>query len=252
MSLSSGRLSAKILDESYYGTVHGRAVGKLIGSASDSNFVAVVGRNGSGKSLLLRSVAGVSGYRSLSLFRGVQTGDVAYIAPDLSGALPPEVTTFEFLSAVGGERVVVAAELERTLLGKVPQPTQARASIQGLAAELGSVGHKLLGELNSGHKQRTLIAALLLQRRNCVALDELESNLDRNGRTTAFTLLHEVFRTLERRLLFATHDLTLVHRFADACLLVEPSSEHGVCSRATWLQKSDWGELDDLTKRIWS
>ena len=181
--------------------------------------VAILGRNGSGKTLTLHALAGLgrpaegevrlSGTSLEHLGRRAIAREIGILTQDREEGLPSTV-------------------LESVLIGRNPhlKPLQwetaadqriAQACLERL--DLGAFAERKLETLSGGEQRRVALAALLAQDPAIFLLDEPTNHLDPHHQVGVL----ELFRGLasEGRIVIATlHDPTLAARFADRVLLL--------------------------------
>jgi ABC-type polysaccharide/polyol phosphate transport system ATPase subunit len=167
-------------------------------------FFGVIGRNGSGKSSLLKCVAGI-----YEPSRG--TIDVSgRISPfiELGVGFNPELTALD--------NVVVNA----ALLGV--SPTQARARFDDVIrfAELEEFVDLKLKNYSSGMYVRLGFAAAIQAQADVYLVDEVLAVGDARFQEKCFDTFRRLKRE-ERTVIFVTHDLSAVERFCDRALLLE-------------------------------
>lgn len=164
----------------------------------------LVGRNGTGKSTLLRLIAG-----ELSPSRGSITGPISIgylkqIADEVSAA-----TVADVFGVTDQLRILSCAERgEATVddLAVADWALEAR-----LDAALTSLGLDLppntqMGFLSGGQRTRVALAALLFANHDVLLLDEPTNHLDRNGREHVM----KVLRDWSGCVIVASHDRTLL------------------------------------------
>jgi iron complex transport system ATP-binding protein len=187
--------------------------------ARSGEFIAVLGRNGVGKTLTLHTLAGLRAPAG-----GVVELEGRAIA-EWSGrerarrlALLPQVTEDPFPSTV----------FETALIGRHPHlpfwQWEDAADIRTAREALGAVGLEDLAgrdvdSLSGGEKRRLDVATLLAQDAAVCLLDEPTNHLDPRHRNEVLTLFRA--RADAGGLVIATlHDATLAARFADRVLLL--------------------------------
>jgi iron complex transport system ATP-binding protein len=189
---------------------------------------ALLGRNGAGKTTVLKTVAG--------LLRPVG-GSVQVGGDDLFALAARERA--RRLSLVLADRTTAGGLTARDVvtLGRYPHtPLTGRLSQddrlavdQALAASgADAYAERPIGELSSGEQQRVFIARALAQDGAVVLLDEPTAHLDAPGRTRVFELLRELAHTQRRALLVATHELDAALASADRVWVLVP---HGTSAR---------------------
>lgn len=174
--------------------------------------VCIAGANGSGKSLLLRILAGL---------RLPSSGRVATLGHSGSVSLVAIDTVYAGLTLQVGEFLHV--------VGSVP-PADARET----AAEVGLPAWQTVGTLSRGEQQRLLLATAILSRTAVTLLDNPGRGLDSAGYDLAETVI-ENLATTERAVVVTTTDPEMVGRLHDAALwslvdgrlhLIRPGGRH--------------------------
>ncbi len=175
--------------------------------------VALVGRNGAGKSTTLHMLAGVL---------PAHTGSVSINDVDLF-AQPGEARRHLGFLAEGSP---VFAELNVTefLFQQLRLRGFARTAARRLTAEaldrfdLGAVGRRLCGLLSTGERQRAGLAAALAHSPAALILDEPSNGLD----PAQAAALHDLIRTeVDSAVLLSTHRLDEVANVCDRALVIE-------------------------------
>lgn len=171
--------------------------------------VAVIGPNGSGKTVLFRALIGsIPSEGTLKWAPGIGFGYVPQKV-DLARDLP--ITGFDFLRAR-------AASGQSTDAALTPAITAV-----GLTGELC---RQSVGSLSGGQFQRLLIAFALMGEPDVLLLDEPTASVDEPGQER----LNEIIERLqaERRLtvLLISHDLSVVHQHATHVLCLSGGTAH--------------------------
>lgn len=175
-------------------------------TAAPGRVLAVIGANGSGKTSLLRAIAGLVPHG------GSLRWDGAVIAPDGAvGYMPQDNAARAALSVF---EVVLLGRL-RSLAWRVA-PDDLAATADALA-ELGisDFADRRIGELSGGQRQLVFLAQVLAGNPRVLLLDEPTSALDIAHQLQVLGLLREA--TIRRGLttIAVLHDLNAAARFAD-------------------------------------
>ena len=168
----------------------------------------LVGRNGTGKSTLLRLVAG---------HLTPQRGSIRYAG--LLGYLPQDLTlrvgsrVAEVLGVDGTRRALralEAGEVTEQVLADVGEDwdveERAEAVLDGLGLDVGL--DRRVGELSGGEAVLLGLAGELLREPDVLLLDEPSDNLDRDARTR----LYEALESFRGAVLVVSHDPELLER----------------------------------------
>ncbi|HEY3368782.1 MAG TPA: ABC transporter ATP-binding protein [Symbiobacteriaceae bacterium] len=174
-----------------------------------SEFVAVVGRSGSGKSTMLNVITGIDrptagevtvGGRRLAMlsesqlarWRGTQVGIV-----------------FQFFHLIPTLTVQQNVMLPMDFCGAIPRRDR-RARVMQLLEMVGlsSHAHKRPSQLSGGQQQRTAIARALANDPPIIVGDELTGNLDSTTGAEVFQILKGLARE-GKTVVIVTHDLEL-------------------------------------------
>jgi ATP-binding cassette subfamily F protein uup len=152
---------------------------------ADGERIGVVGRNGGGKSTLLKLMVGLE---TPDRGRVTRTGGIRVAHVDQRGALPAGTTVREY---------VVGDAAEHEWAGD--------AAVRSILAGLGLAAVGLdadVARLSGGERRRTALAAALVQQADLLVLDEPTNHLDVEG----ITWLAAHLRARRGALLVVTHD----------------------------------------------
>lgn len=196
------------------------AVDDLSFDVAAGEAVALWGPNGAGKTTIIRSLLGLhaaNGELSVNGFDVRREGQKARAA---AGYVPQELTFYDDLTAL--ETVRFYAQLKGV-------PTT-RASEVLAEVGLSDHGHKPVGALSGGMKQRLALALALLADPPVLLLDEPTSNLDTKARDDFIKLLLRQ-RANGKTLLFTSHRLEEVEILASRVLVLERGKLAQICRR---------------------
>lgn len=171
--------------------------------------LGLIGRNGAGKSSLLKIVAGLEKPDDglLQLTQGLR---IRYVAQEPQ--LDPAATVFDAVSAGVAEAKAVRADYEAHAPGTDLDALQTRIEaldawnweqrVQTTLSHLHLDGARLVGELSGGMKKRVALAQALVALPDVLLLDEPTNHLDLDS----IAWLEELLRGFKGAVIVITHD----------------------------------------------
>lgn len=191
------------------------------------SFTALLGANGSGKTILLKTIAGVL---------PPIAGRLAFASIDEREPVIGYVPQRESLDAMflfSALEVVLMGGFSRIFPGW-PVPRHERAFARECLCTTGmeELAKRRFSELSGGQKQRVLIARALMSRPDFLILDEPTSGIDAAAVEAVMEILTRVNRKQRVTVLMVTHDLSVVRRcFQEAVWLCEGQLRRGLVER---------------------
>jgi molybdate/tungstate transport system ATP-binding protein len=197
-------------------------LGPLDLEVGDGEYVAVVGRSGAGKSVLLETIAGL---------RGVAGGRLTIAGREVT-SLPPErrgvglvgqdALLFPHLDIAGNIAFGSEVRADRGLTRILPWFRRRRdsAAVRALAEALG-IDQSLARKpqtLSGGERQRVALARALAVQPHALLLDEPLSALDQRAREELQDELRSVHRRFGLTVLHVTHSLDEAVAVAPRCV----------------------------------
>jgi iron complex transport system ATP-binding protein len=188
-------------------------------SIAPGQLTALVGRNGVGKSTLLKGLAAippVTGARVRIDGRDLQTWSRRQIARRIA-YLPPGIEAAFSFSVEETVRMGRYATLPA--FGREGPLDVARVDEMLKTFDLGPLRNRPLGELSGGERQRVSLARTVASEATVLLLDEPTANLDPSHAVAAFEALRQEAEK-GRTAVAALHDLALVRRFCERTVLL--------------------------------
>lgn len=163
--------------------------------------VAVIGPNGSGKTVLVKSMLGILPYSGTIEWRhGISRGYVPQkIDADRSVPLNVRNLLDSKAAIIGRDKAHIADTIARV----------------GLTDEILSTQ---ISHLSGGQFQRALIAFALLGDPDIVFFDEPTASMDEPGEEQMYQLIHRLHEELHIAAVVVSHDLSFVYRYASRVL----------------------------------
>ena len=207
-------ISVQGVTRSYEGR---RVLGPLTLDVPARRTLALVGPSGCGKSTLLRLVVGllapdegsieVDGTRVTAETRDRLRLGMGYVIQE--GALFPHLTA--------GDNVALLARDQRWTESAIAQRTDELARLAHFPQELLA---RYPAQLSGGQRQRVALMRALVLDPSVLLFDEPLGALDPMIRASLQDELAQLFRTLEKTVLFVTHDLAEAAFLADEVVLM--------------------------------
>ncbi|MFP4521255.1 MAG: ABC transporter ATP-binding protein [Fibrobacterota bacterium] len=188
-------------------------------SADSGEFISLAGRNGTGKSTLLKCFCGV-----LKTYTGkvlIENSDISLMdSRHLAAAVAylPQKQFYPFPVSVFD--VVLSGRYPyRGWFMKKKNEEAAASAIESL--DLENLAMKDFNTLSGGQQQRALIARTLAQEAGVLLLDEPVSGLDIGHQLDVMHLLRKLSEENGITVICAIHDLNLASRFSDRITLID-------------------------------
>ncbi len=191
--------------------------------------LALVGPSGSGKTMVARAVAG-------ALPRSARVrGHIEATGIDLRAERPPGLVAMAFQEAAAAFNPTRTIEWHLRESCRVAGVDPARA-IPGAIEAVGldpSHGSAYAFELSGGQVQRAGLALAIVTSPGLLFADEVTTALDRETESEVLDRLGSLARSRSMTVVFVTHDLALVERWADEIAVMDEGRvvERGPCAR---------------------
>lgn len=182
---------------------------------------AVMGRNGTGKSTLLRTMCGLQ--RPLSGSIMIHDSPINSFSPQARAMMVSFVSTEPVhVSHMRITDLVALGRIPHTgWFGTLSDEDRIIITDAITATGLTEKQDAFIDEISDGERQRAMIARALSQDTDIIFLDEPTAFLDVINRYDIFHLLHKLTRERDKTIIFSSHDLQLALSEADRILLLD-------------------------------
>lgn len=182
--------------------------------------ISVIGANGSGKSTILRTFAGLLRpiYGVVSILGRRLENYKQNELPKIVGVMLTEklttslLTVFEIVSTGRYPHTDFTGKLTATDISHI------ESCIRLVKAE--GIRDRYFEELSDGEKQKTLLARALAQDPQILILDEPTGHLDINHRMELLYILHKLSREKKITVIMSLHEIDLASKVSDKLILV--------------------------------
>nr|WP_226376624.1 ABC transporter ATP-binding protein [Musicola paradisiaca] len=219
MGGGAGMIALHSLSFGYQGQ---SALGTIDGCFEPGSLTAIIGANGTGKSTLLKTLAGL-----LPPLAGHFC-----MAPDVRRQLGylPQLTEFDRQFPLNvGDLVLMGSLPHCGLFGRISGQwrQKARQALENVG--MADAVHASIGTLSGGQLQRVLFARLLVMQSPVILLDEPFTGIDAQTTRALLTLIEQL-HAQGRTILAVLHDMTQVeHHFPRVLKLTPEGHQWGDC-----------------------
>ena len=201
-------------------------IDSLSASVKRGELTALVGRNGTGKSTLLRAITGL-GERI--------GGDILLGDKSIDSLSTAELATMVAFVTTDKVRIANLRCRDVVALGRAPYTNwigrmqEQDEEIVMRSMELvgmSDYADKTMDRMSDGECQRIMIARALAQQTPIILLDEPTAFLDMPNRYELCTLLQRLAHEEQKCILFSTHELDIALALCDSIALISPPQLH--------------------------
>ena len=211
-------------------------------SAAHGEMVALIGSNGTGKSTLLRTIAG---------FQPWLAGDVRVGGKSIRSMGIKEMAQIISFVSTENIRVPNMTVFDLVAYGRFPYTNwmgslteDDRAVINSAIGMVGikKLAHRSVLHISDGERQRAMIARALAQDTPVIILDEPTAYLDVSNKYEIFHLLQVMAADRNKTIILSTHDLNIAFRVVDKLWMITENFSSQVAPEDAALK----GWLDQL------
>jgi iron complex transport system ATP-binding protein len=217
------------------------------GNGFKGELIAVIGKNGIGKSTLLRTIAGLQpalagkmtiDNRNIHEYSRIQlSARVGYISTETVRV--SNMSVYDLIS--------LGRFPHTNWFGKINDTDQEAIADAIAKTGLSVFSNRHITELSDGERQRAMIAMVLAQDAKIMVMDEPTAFLDISSKYEIMHLLHQLTRGRNKTIVFSTHDFNTAVNQSDKIWLIR---EEGLLEGAPedLILKGAFQSLFDETK----
>jgi iron complex transport system ATP-binding protein len=188
--------------------------------AYKGELIGIIGRNGIGKSTLLRTITGLQQPLGGSVsYSGKDIHDFSRI--DLAqkvGFISTEVVKVSNMTVY--DLVSIGRYPYTNWLGKIDTRNHEIIMKSIEMTSMSAFCNKYIGELSDGERQKAMIARILAQDTDIMIMDEPTAFLDIASKYEILHLMHQLTRLSGKTIIFSTHDLQMAISQSDKIWLI--------------------------------
>lgn len=183
--------------------------------------IGIIGRNGTGKSTILKMINGIVSYDS---------GDILYKnssiknmdASTLRNTRKNLAYIFQHSNLIDNKSVYY----HLSLVYKLNKVSVDKKKIDDILEfmNITRLKNSLCGSLSGGEQQKVAIAMALLQEPEVLLCDEISSALGTNSEKEIFALLNKLRTTTDISIVMISHSLSLLKNFCDRVVVIDDST----------------------------
>lgn len=207
-------------------------------SICEREIFAVLGKTGSGKTVLLESVAGF--YKKFSGNLNVfgrcvidvplEKREIGFVYQDFG--LFPHMTVYD--------NITYGLKIRK----KDSQYKQKKADKMAEILSIGHILNQYPGTLSGGERQRTALARALILNPKLLLMDEPFSSLDPATKETMYTQIEKIHEIFGCTILFVTHDFNEAQRMADRIGIMVNGELRGIRNSENLFESCQDEEID--------
>ncbi len=187
----------------------------------EKSFIGIIGKNGTGKSTLLKSVVGLLKPVKGNIFvddKNVYDMKKNVLAKKIS--FMPQTMQFDFSFNV--KDFIMFGRYPYTNMFKLTSAEDFKIVEDVMKlTETSEFAERNINELSGGERQKVLLAQTLVQQTDIVALDEPTSHLDIGSQATIFKLLKMLNEKYNKTIITTVHDLNLAGEFCSDIVFLD-------------------------------
>ena len=188
--------------------------------AVSGELIAVIGKNGIGKSTLLRTLTGLQPSLGGNIYYSGKS-IASYTRMELArriGYISTEIVKVSNMSVY--DLVSLGRFPHTNWIGKMDAPNH-KAVMEAIElAGMGKFCTRYIYELSDGERQRAMIARLLAQDTSIMIMDEPTAFLDIGSKYEILNLMHRLSHENGKTIIFSTHDLHMALSQSDKIWLI--------------------------------
>ncbi len=187
----------------------------------EKSFIGIIGKNGTGKSTLLKAVTGLLKPVKGNIF--IDNEDVYKMRKNILAkkiSFMPQTMQFDFSFNV--KDFIMFGRYPYINMFKLASKDDFQTVEDVMKfTETAEFAERNINELSGGERQKVLLAQTLVQQTDIIVLDEPTSHLDIGSQATIFKLLKMLNEKYNKTIITTVHDLNLAGEFCSDIVLLD-------------------------------
>ena len=201
-------------------------IDSLSATVKRGELTALVGRNGTGKSTLLRAITGLGERKGGDILLGDKSIDSLSTA-ELATMVAFVTTDKVRIANLRCRDVVALGRAPYTnWIGRMQEQDEEIVMRSMELVGMSDYADKTMDRMSDGECQRIMIARALAQQTPIILLDEPTAFLDMPNRYELCSLLSRLAHDEHKCIVFSTHELDIALELCDAVALIAPPQVH--------------------------
>ena len=201
-------------------------IDSLSATVKRGELTALVGRNGTGKSTLLRAITGLGERKGGDILLGDKSIDSLSTA-ELATMVAFVTTDKVRIANLRCRDVVALGRAPYTnWIGRMQEQDEEIVMRSMELVGMSDYADKTMDRMSDGECQRIMIARALAQQTPIILLDEPTAFLDMPNRYELCTLLQRLAHEEQKCILFSTHELDIALALCDSIAIISPPQLH--------------------------
>jgi len=187
---------------------------------NQAKFITIIGKNGIGKSTLLRTISGLQNPLNGSIYiknKNLTNYSNEELSKQISIVLTERIPTSN-LSVY--EVIALSRQIYTNWLGRLTESDKKEINKALSLCEITNLKEKKIDELSDGQFQKVMLARAIAQNTSIIILDEPTAHLDIVNKIEIFHLLKKLTETENKLIICSSHEIQLCLHYASEMWLM--------------------------------
>lgn len=181
------------------------------------NLTTIIGKNGGGKTTLIKAILGEMPYKGKILFQDTRLNKVldmkvGYVPQRINIEKNTPTSVYDLFASFISNKPIFLYK-DKRLFKKIKE------SLSLFNAE--NLINKTVSDLSGGELQRVLLSIAVTPTPNLLLLDEPVSGIDRNGMELFYSNIDNLKKSYDLAIIMVSHDFEFVKKYSDYVILLD-------------------------------